>query len=120
MGVLSLFLAAKSDKKLSILTQICSAYSWVNVGGKFLKLLGLKRLFSEESEIKRKLQKRLGLWAKLWPAPLPDCRNRGSISITCCLQLLMPRLKAAPMLMIWIVMGLFVHGMRCERRVPRS
>lgn len=80
MGILSLFLAAKSDTKLSTLTQICSAYSWLNVGGKLLKVLGLKRLFSEESEIKRKLLKLRGRW----PAPLPSRRNRRHISVTAC------------------------------------
>ena len=60
MGVLSIVLAANSDTKLSTLTQVCSAYSWLNVGGKLLKLVALKRLFAEEKDIKRKLQKLSG------------------------------------------------------------
>ena len=60
MGVLSIVLAANSDKKLDPLTQLCSAYSWLNVGGKLLKLVALKRLFAEEKDIKRKLQKLSG------------------------------------------------------------
>ncbi len=62
MGVLSVVLAANdTKKKLSTWTQICSAYSWVNVGGKLLKFLALKRLFAEAIEIKRKLHKISGL-----------------------------------------------------------
>jgi hypothetical protein len=64
MGVLSIVLAANSDKKLDPLTQLCSAYSWLNVGGKLLKLVALKRLFAEEKEIKRKLQKLSGRWSR--------------------------------------------------------
>ncbi len=60
MGVLSIVLAANSDKKLDPLTQLCSAYSWLNVGGKLLKLVALKRLFAEEKDIKRKMQKLSG------------------------------------------------------------
>ncbi len=61
MGVLSIVLAANSDKKkLGPLTQVCSAYSWLNVGGKLLKLIALKRLFTEEKDIKRKMQKPSG------------------------------------------------------------
>ena len=60
MGVLSIVLAANSDTKLSTLTQVCSAYSWLNVGGKLLKLVALKRLFADEQNIKRKLQKLSG------------------------------------------------------------
>ena len=59
MGVMSIVLAANSDTKLSPVAQICSAYSWINVGGKLLKLVALKRLFAEEKDIKRKLQKLL-------------------------------------------------------------
>jgi hypothetical protein len=65
MGVLSIVLAANdTNKKLSTSTQLCSAYSWVNVGGKLLKVLTLKRLFAEEKEIKRKLQKLSGRWSR--------------------------------------------------------
>ena len=60
MGVLSIVLAANSDTKLSPVTQVCSAYSWLNVGGKLLKLVALKRLFAEAKEIDRKLQKLSG------------------------------------------------------------
>jgi hypothetical protein len=61
MGVLSIVLAANdTNKKLSSWTQICSAYSWLNVGGKLLKVVALKRLFAEEKDIKRKLQKLSG------------------------------------------------------------
>jgi hypothetical protein len=62
MGVLSIALVATvtSDTKLSLLTQVCSAYSWLNVGGKLLKLLALNRLFAEEADTKRKLQKHSG------------------------------------------------------------
>ena len=64
MGVLSIVLAAlaaNSDKKkLGPLAQVCSAYSWLNVGGKLLKLIALKRLFAEEKDIKRKMQKPSG------------------------------------------------------------
>ncbi len=61
MGVLSIVLAANSDKKkLDPLAQVCSAYSWLNVGGKLLKLIALKRLFAEEKDIKRKMQKPSG------------------------------------------------------------
>jgi hypothetical protein len=64
MGVLSIVLAANDTKRqLSTWTQICSAYSWLNVGGKFLKVVALKRLFAEEKEIKRKLQKLSGRWS---------------------------------------------------------
>jgi hypothetical protein len=63
MGVLSIVLAANSDTKLSTLTQVCAAYSWLNVGGKLLKLVALKRLFAEENDIKRKLQKLSGRWS---------------------------------------------------------
>jgi hypothetical protein len=65
MGVLSIVLAANDTKKsLSTWTQICSAYSWLNVGGKLLKVLALKRLFAEEKDIKRKLQKLSGRWSR--------------------------------------------------------
>ena len=60
MGVLSIVLAANFGKKLDPLTQLCSAYSWLNVGGKLLKLVALKRLFAEEKDIKRKMQKLSG------------------------------------------------------------
>ena len=74
MGVLSIVLAANdTKKKLSTWTQICSAYSWLNVGGKLLKVVALKRLFAEEKEIKRKLQKLSGRWSRL-----PRYRNRRS------------------------------------------
>ncbi len=63
MGVLSIVLAANSDTKLSTLTLLCSAYSWLNVGGKLLKLVALKRLFAEEKDIKRKMQKPSGRWS---------------------------------------------------------
>ena len=63
MGVLSIALAANSDTKLSPLTQVCSAYSWLNVGGKLLKLVSLQRLFAEEKDIKRKMQKPSGRWS---------------------------------------------------------
>jgi hypothetical protein len=63
MGVLSIVLAANSDTKLSPLTQVCSAYSWLNVGGKLLKLVALKRLFAEEKDLKRKMQKPSGRWS---------------------------------------------------------
>jgi hypothetical protein len=65
--VLSIVLAANSDTKLSTLTQVCSAYSWLNVGGKFLKLVALKRIFAEEKDLKRKMQKLSGRW------PCPAC-----------------------------------------------
>ncbi len=65
MGVLSIVLAANdTNKKLSTSTQLCSAYSWVNVGGKLLKVFTLKRLFAEEKEIERKLQKLSGRWSR--------------------------------------------------------
>ena len=63
MGVLSIVLAANSDTKLSPLTQVCSAYSWLNVGGKLLKLVALKRLFADEKDVKRKMQKLAGRWS---------------------------------------------------------
>jgi hypothetical protein len=63
MGVLSIVLAANSDTKLSAMTQVCSAYSWLNVGGKLLKLVALQRLFAEEKDIKRKMQKLAGRWS---------------------------------------------------------
>ena len=63
MGVLSIVLAANSDTKLSPLTQVCSAYSWLNVGGKLLKLVSLQRLFAEEKDIKRKMLKPSGRWS---------------------------------------------------------
>ena len=64
MGVLSIVLAANSDKKkLDPLAQVCSAYSWLNVGGKLLKLIALKRLFAEEKDLKRKMQKPSGRWS---------------------------------------------------------
>ena len=64
MGVLSIVLAANSDTRLSPLTQVCSAYSWLNVGGKLLKLVDLKRLFAEEKDLKRKMQKPSGRWSR--------------------------------------------------------
>jgi hypothetical protein len=65
MGVLSIVLAANDiNKKLSTATQLCSAYSWVNVGGKLLKVLALKRLFAEEKELIRKLRKLSGRWSR--------------------------------------------------------
>jgi hypothetical protein len=63
MGVLSIALAANSDTKLSTLTLVCSAYSWLNVGGKLLRLVALQRLFAEEKDIKRKMQKLSGRWS---------------------------------------------------------
>jgi hypothetical protein len=57
MGVLSIVLAANSDTKLSPLTQVCSAYSWLNVGGKLLKIVAVQRLLAEEKDTKRKMQK---------------------------------------------------------------
>jgi hypothetical protein len=63
MGVLSIVLAANSDTKLSTLTQVCSAYSWLNVGGKLLKLVALQRLFADEKDVKRKMQKLAGRWS---------------------------------------------------------
>ena len=63
MGVLSIALAANSDTKLSPLTLVSSAYSWLNVGGKLLKLVALQRLFAEEKDIKRKMQKPSGRWS---------------------------------------------------------
>jgi hypothetical protein len=59
MGILAIFLASASDTKLSSFTQVCTAYSWLNVGGKLLKLLGLKRQLAEEADIRRKLGKLL-------------------------------------------------------------
>jgi hypothetical protein len=78
MGVLSIVLAANSDTKLSTLTQVCSAYSWLNVGGKLLKLVALKRLFAEEKNIKRKLQKPSGHW----PCPARMIIYRESTFVT--------------------------------------
>ncbi len=63
MGVLSIVLAVNSDTKLSAMTQVCSAYSWLNVGGKLLKLVALQRLFAEEKDIQRKMQKLAGRWS---------------------------------------------------------
>jgi hypothetical protein len=60
MGILAIFLASASDTKLSTFTQVCTAYSWLNVGGKLLKAAGLKQQLAEESDIKRKLAKLLG------------------------------------------------------------
>jgi hypothetical protein len=60
MGILAIFLASASDTKLSTFTQVCTAYSWFNLGGKLLKIAGLKRQLAEESDIKRKLMKLLG------------------------------------------------------------
>jgi hypothetical protein len=59
MGILAIFLSSASDTKLSTFTQICTAYSWLNVGGKLLKIAGLKRQLAEESDVKRKLAKLL-------------------------------------------------------------
>jgi hypothetical protein len=59
MGILAIFLASASDTKLSTFTQVCTAYSWINVGGKLLKLVGLKQQLAEEADIKRKLGKLL-------------------------------------------------------------
>ena len=81
MGVLSIVLAANdTKKKLSTWTQICSTYSWVNVGGKLLKVVALKRLFAEEKEIKRKLQKLSGRWSR------PACpQSKSQIFVSACL-----------------------------------
>ena len=85
MGVLSIVLAANdTNKKLSTWTQICSAYSWLNVGGKLLKVVALKRLFAEEKDLKRKLQKLSGRWSR----PARCCRNRrilGHVVVACSL-----------------------------------
>jgi hypothetical protein len=60
MGILAIFLASAADTKLSTFTQVCTAYSWLNVGCKLLKIAGLKRQLAEECDIKRKLTKLLG------------------------------------------------------------
>jgi hypothetical protein len=60
MGILAIFLANASDTKLSTFTQVCTAYSWLNVGGKLLKIAGLKQQLAQESDVKRKLTKLLG------------------------------------------------------------
>jgi hypothetical protein len=60
MGILAIFLSFASDTKLSTFTQVCTAYSWLNAGGKLLKIAGLKQQLAEESDIKRKLAKLLG------------------------------------------------------------
>ncbi len=80
MGILAIFLAAASDTKLSTFTLICSAYSWLNVGGKLLKIAGLKRQLAEESDIKRKLAKLLGnahTETETDPATLEETRPGG-------------------------------------------
>jgi hypothetical protein len=83
MGVLSIVLAANdTNNKLSTSTQICSAYSWLNVGGKLLKVVALKRLFTEEREIKRKLQKLSGRWSPSGERAIENSKSREFLAIT--------------------------------------
>jgi hypothetical protein len=88
MGVLSIVLAANSDTKLSAMTQVCSAYSWLNVGGKLLKLVALQRLFAEEKDIKRKMQKLAGRWSH--PHSHAIIYREFTFAAVCCSQPLAP------------------------------
>ena len=109
MGVLSIVLAANdTNKKLSTWTQICSAYSWLNVGGKLLKVVALKRLFAEEKDINRKLQKLSGRWSR--PARLLS-KSQNFRCRPCCLQPLTPLPMARPSVMLLrTTRDLVAHG----------
>jgi hypothetical protein len=59
MGILSIVLTSMlpAGEKLSIVSQLSIAYSWFNLGGKALKATALLRLWAEERDVKRKLEK---------------------------------------------------------------
>jgi hypothetical protein len=59
MGVLSMVLNSSlpAGEKLSVINQLSIAWSWFNLGGKILKGTALLRLWAEEKEILRKLDK---------------------------------------------------------------
>jgi hypothetical protein len=59
MGVLSIVLSSSlpAGEKLSVINQLSIAWSWFNLGGKILKGTALLRLWAEEKEILRKLDK---------------------------------------------------------------
>jgi hypothetical protein len=59
MGVLSIVLSSSlpAGEKLSVINQLSIAWSWFNLGGKILKATALLRLWAEEKEILRKLDK---------------------------------------------------------------
>ncbi len=113
MGVLSIVLAANSDTKLSTLTQVCSAYSWLNVGGKLLKLVALQRLFAEEKDIKRKMQKSSGRWS--CPARMLIYRGLTFVAV-CCSQ---PPAPPDPTL-VWMRRVLEAHGIGGNLHVTAS
>jgi hypothetical protein len=58
-GALSIALLSslQTGDKLSLLNQLCIAYSWINLGGKLLKGTGLPGLWAQEKDILRKLAK---------------------------------------------------------------
>ncbi len=114
MGVLSIVLAANdTGKKLSTWTQICSAYSWLNVGGKLLKVVALKRLFAEEKEIKRKVQKLSGRRSACLGTEIADLfqGHKKSKRPSVCLQPLTPLPMACPRPMLLLTTrDLAAHG----------
>ena len=59
MGVLSVVLTSllPPGEQLSVVNQLSIVYSWFNLGGKMLKAAGLPRLWAEEKDIRRKLEK---------------------------------------------------------------